>query len=180
MRKKSISLTLIAIVVMAVAAPAAFAYEEAWNGWMSSGTFYYNSNPYTYSGSGGTFFDSTSTYDEDRDTFYLNIVGTLTIPFVYSATNDTMYLTVAKAMDSTTGGKETGQITDDEAGGIWYCYGYLVNARQNFTIWGTWDGTFTYGGGTPTYSASGSRTNSTPITVTGGFSSSGSRTYYNP
>jgi len=178
MRKNRIALTIIAVAVICLAATSVYAYTEAWNGWMSSGTLTYNNNDYVHSSSGGTVFDST--YSVERDTFYLSVVGSFTIPFVYAAANDTIYLTVATPMDSTTGGKETGQVSDDAASGIWAGYGYIVSADLNFTIWGTWDGDFVYGGGTPTYTADGTRTGSNGATVYGDFDSRGSRTYYSP
>jgi len=176
MRNKGISLSLIAIMVMAVTATTAFGYYEGWNGWMSSGTFYYNRNPYTCSGSGGVIYDSTISVN---DTFYLGIVGQARIPFVYSAVNDTIYLTPSTSMSQTNGGKSTGQ-SSTTGSGNWFCDGYIVSANQNFTIWGTWSGSFTYPGGTPYYSVTGTRTGSSGAIVTGDFYSSGYRFSYIP
>jgi len=172
MRNKSISLTFIAVMLMAVAATTAFAYKEGWTGWFSSASFTYNRNTYTNSGSGGNLYDSTIS---TRDTFYLGTIGSF--PLVYGT--DTMWLAPATSMDSTSGGKSTGQTTTSGSGN-WFCYGYVKSTSDSFTVWGTWSGTFTYPGGTPYYSASGTRTGSNGAYVTGGFSSSGTRFWYSP
>lgn len=153
---------------MLTAATSAYGYHETWNGWYTTGTLYYNNNAYSWSNPGLSASDSTI---GSRDTFYQS--GTWgTMPFVCDAIDDTIYLVV----NSFTGGKPTGESGTKDGAGTW-AGGYLIaSTRSSGSISGTWSATFDYTQVTPSYSGTWTRTASSPDNITGGGTSSGTRT----
>jgi hypothetical protein len=182
---KNKALFLAVVIAVLATATTAFGYHERWNNWFSAGTLTYNRNDYTKAGSfpRDTIYDST--YSPSRDTFYHPLIqqgDTLTIRFVYSADNDTIFLYIG----SITGGKNTGTSGTKEGNGIWS--GRAIRTKNGVeTTWssvsGTWDTAdandyFNYNTTPPSYSAKWNVTSSDPTGLTGGGTFGGERTYY--
>jgi len=169
---------VIAVAMMLVAASSVYAYGETWGGWFNSGVLIYGGNNYTYSGSGGWASDTTNDANT-HDLFYVTLFPGPKA-FVYSVTNDTIWLTVS----AFSGSKVTGQSGTKEGSGTWSgsARRTLPDPDQIFTsVVGTWDTNgateyFDYRPATPTYSVGWDVTYSYPLGITGSGVSSGSRT----
>lgn len=173
------ALIIIAVAMILVTASSAYAYKETWDGWFSGGYLTYNSYYYYYSGSGGDVCDSTLS---TTDLFYICPGEPVAnIPFVCSALDDTIYLTVSYV----SGWKYTGQTGTKEAhDGYWSGSGVRRKTQVEtiFTsIIGSWDtddpgDKFDYTTDPDTYSAQWDVTSSSPVGLGGHGTSSGERT----
>ncbi len=122
------------IAAMLLTATSAYGYREAWTGWFRTGTLTYGGNAYVNANTSTHGTASDSTYSVTRDTFY-QLIWTTNKAFVYSAGDDTIYLSVT----AFTGGKETNQSGTKDGNGIWYGTTVCTIDNQTYSVSGTWD-----------------------------------------
>ena len=163
-RKRHI-IVVLATIALLVTAGTAYGYGETWGGWFTSGTIYYNNNPYTWSGSGGSVKDTTG---GTTDLFYITS-AVPTLPFTYGT--DTIFL----AVNSFNGSKPTGQTGTKGGGGNWGGSYYIKSSAQSGNISGTWLASFDYSNNPPTYRGGWTVTSATPPIQRGDGSSVGQR-----
>ncbi|MEA3312380.1 MAG: hypothetical protein U9Q76_09220 [candidate division WOR-3 bacterium] len=128
-------LLIAAVAVMLLAVTNVHAYSEAWLGWFRTGALYYDGNTYVHSDTLTHGTASDTTYSVTRDTFW-DFIWTVQKTFVYSAGDDTIYLSVTSLF---TGGKDTGQSGTKEGNGVWLGTTICTVDNNRYSVWGTWD-----------------------------------------
>ena len=179
MSKKTL-LIIAAVAVMLMGATNAYGYHEIWNGWVNSGTLYYDSKTYRYVEGGMEVDDSTYIFPSPPspglDTFGI-WTSIPRIAFVCAAGDyDSIFVYISRVW----GGKPYGTSGQIDGSGFWSGEGYsnrdMKQEHQLFTFGGTWEATFDYG--PKTYEGTWMKTWSDTPGVSGSGTCSGKRTYY--